>query len=71
MIDIEKVVKEVANNLNLDKEIVDQICKHAFKTTVDIMKSEEDCRDILFNKLFKFKLKRRFNYNKTRKYSKA
>lgn len=35
------------------------------------MKSEEDCRDILFNKLFKFKLKQRFNYNKTRKYSKA
>ena len=33
------------------------------------MKSEDDSRDILFNQLFKFKLKRRYKENKTYKYS--
>lgn len=33
------------------------------------MKNEEDYRDILFNKLFKFKLKTRYKLNKTNKYS--
>ena len=34
------------------------------------MKDDTDVRDILFNKLFKFKLKRRFSENKTQKYTK-
>lgn len=33
------------------------------------MKDETDCHDILFNELFKFKLKRRFKNNKLEKYS--
>jgi hypothetical protein len=33
------------------------------------MKDPEDYREILFNKLFKFKLKSRFKDNKTKNYS--
>lgn len=69
MIDLDQVIKQVAKRLDVDKDIVNTVCKHAFKETVEIMKSEDDCRDILFNQLFKFKLKRRYKENKNQKYS--
>ena len=69
MIVLEDVIKQVSKNLNVDKEIVSQVCKHVFDETARIMKSD-DTSDILFNKLFKFKLKRRFKENKTRPYTK-
>lgn len=69
MIDLDQVIKQVAKRLDVDREIVNAVCKHAFKETVGIMKSEDDCRDILFNQLFKFKLKRRYKENKNQKYS--
>ena len=67
MIDIENVIDEVYKNLNLDRETVSIVCKHVFIDTVDIMKSD-DTKDILFNKLFKFKLKTRFKNNKKQQY---
>ena len=69
MIDLDQVIKQVAKRLDVDRDIVNVVCKHAFKETVEIMKSEDDCRDILFNQLFKFKLKRRYKENKNQKYS--
>ena len=69
MIDLDQVIKQVAKNLNIDKETVATVCKHAFQETVNVMKSEDDCREILFNRLFKFKLKRRYKEDKTQKYS--
>lgn len=69
MIDIDAVIKEVSIRTGVDRDTVDFICKHVFKKTVEIMKDEEDYRDILFNKLFKFKLKTRYKTNKTNKYS--
>ena len=69
MIDIDDVIKEVSKNTGVDKEIVATICKHPFNYTVEVMKDADDIRDILFNQLFKFKLKRRFKENKTQKYS--
>lgn len=67
MIDIEDIIKELSKELNIDKEIISIVCKHPFNYTVDIMKS--DCtKDVLFNKLFKFKLKSRFKKNKKQKY---
>jgi hypothetical protein len=33
------------------------------------MKDDLDTKDILFNKLFKFKLKRRYKENKTKEYT--
>ena len=67
MIDINNVIKEVTNKLNIDEQIVDVVCKHPFKQTVDLMKGD-DTKDILFNTLFKFKLKTRFKNNKKQKY---
>lgn len=67
MIDINNVIKEVSNKLNIDEQIVDIVCKHPFKQTVDLMKGDET-KDILFNTLFKFKLKTRFKNNKKQKY---
>ena len=69
MIEIDQIIKEVSKRLGLDKELVSIICKHPFNCTVDIMKDEKDTQDILFNRLLKFKLKRRFKENKTQKYS--
>lgn len=69
MIDIEQVIKEVSNRTGADKEIVEKVCKHVFDYTVNIMKDDENVQSILFNKLFKFELKRRFKENKTRKYT--
>jgi nucleoid DNA-binding protein len=69
MINIDDVIKEVAKNLNLDKETVNTVCKHVFQETVNLMKSE-NTSDILFNELFKFKLKRRYKEDKQRQYSK-
>lgn len=67
MIDINNIIKEVSNKLNIDEQIVDVVCKHPFKQTVDLMKGD-DTKDILFNTLFKFKLKTRFKNNKKQKY---
>ena len=67
MIDINNVIKEVSNKLNIDEQIVDVVCKHPFKQTVDLMKGD-DTKDILFNTLYKFKLKTRLKINKKQKY---
>jgi len=69
MITLDDVIKEVSINLNLDKDLVAEVCKHPFRETVNIMKSD-DTSDILFNELFKFKLKRRYKQDKQRQYSK-
>jgi hypothetical protein len=69
VIDIEKVIKDVSKNLDIDKELVSTVCKHVFQSVVDTMKDEEDTRDILFNQAFKFKLKRRYKESKQKQYS--
>lgn len=68
MITLEDVIKEVSKRLDVDKELVNVICKHPFLQTVEIMKSDNDTKDIMFNKLFKFKLKKRYKENKTKQY---
>ena len=70
MISIDDAIKKVAKNLNIDIELVSAVCKHPFIQTVQIMKDEENTQNILFNNLFKFKLKRRYKENKLRGYSK-
>ncbi len=69
MITLDDVIKQVSKNLDIDRDIVNTVCKHVFQQTVDIMKSD-DTSDILFNEMFKFKLKRRFKEDKNRQYSK-
>lgn len=69
MITIDEVIKEVSKNLNLDRDLVATVCKHPFEQTVKLMKSD-DVSDILFNELFRFKLKKRYKENKQREYTK-
>jgi len=69
MTDIEQVIKEVSKRTGIDKEIVNTVCRHPFLQTVELMKDDNNIQDILFNQLFKFKLKRRYKENKIQKYT--
>ena len=69
MIELDKVIKEVSKRLDLDKDLVATVCKHPFQETVNQMKDVDNVSDILFNQLFKFKLKRRYKENKSKEYS--
>lgn len=69
MITIDDVIKEVSKRTEVDRELVAIICKHPFSYTVEVMKHDTDTKDILFNQLFKFKLKRRFKENKQQNYT--
>lgn len=66
---IDKVCKDISKELNIDFNIVRKIVMYEFKFIVDTMKNNNDTRDILINKLFKFKLKSRFKENKNIKYT--
>ena len=66
---IDKVCKQIAKDLNEDPNVVKQIVMHQFQFVVDVMKDEDDTRDVLINKLFRFKLKKRFRDNKQSNYS--
>lgn len=66
---IDKVCRQIANDLNEDPNVVKQIVMHQFQFVVDVMKDEDDTRDVLINKLFRFKLKKRFKDNKQSSYS--
>lgn len=66
---IDKVCRQIANDLNEDLNVVKQIVMHQFQFVVDVMKDEDDTRDVLINKLFRFKLKKRFRDNKQSNYS--
>ena len=69
MMNIDKVCRQIANDLNEDPNVVKQIVMHQFQFVVDVMKDEDDTRDVLINKLFRFKLKKRFKDNKQSNYS--
>ena len=69
MIDIEQVIKEVADRTKIDKDLVNTVCKYVFVCIVNTMKDETDTSDILLNKFIKFKLKPRYKEEKQRKYS--
>ena len=69
MMNIDKVCRQMAKDLNEDPNVVKQIIMHQFQFVVDVMKDEDDTRDVLINKLFRFKLKKRFKDNKQSNYS--
>ena len=66
---LDDVCRKISKDLNLNFDIVRNIVMYQFRYTANIMKDPEDTRDILFNKLFKFKLKSRFKENKNLKYN--
>jgi len=65
----DKLCNITAKQLNEDKDLVHQIVMFQFKQIVESMKNIDDTRDILINKLFKFKLKTRYKNNKSLKYT--
>lgn len=69
MIELDQVIKEVAKRTDIDRDIVAAVCKHPFLQTVELMKDDSYTKDILFNQLFKFKLKRRYKENKSKEYT--
>ena len=69
MMNIDKVCRQIAKDLNEDPNVVKQIVMYQFQFVVDVMKDEDDTRDVLINKLFRFKLKKRFKDNKQSNYS--
>ena len=69
MMNIDKVCRQIAKDLNEDPNVVKQIVMHQFQFVMDVMKDEDDTRDVLINKLFRFKLKKRFKNNKQSNYS--
>ena len=69
MMNIDKVCRKIAKDLNEDPNVVKQIIMHQFQFVIDVMKDEDDTRDVLINKLFRFKLKKRFKDNKQSNYS--
>lgn len=66
---IEKTCRSIAKEVGEDYELVHKIVMYQFEFITKVMKDENDYRDILLNKLFKFKLKTRFKENKTKNYS--
>lgn len=69
MMNIDKVCRQIAKDLNEDPNVVKQIIMHQFQFVVNVMKDEDDTKDVLINKLFRFKLKKRFKDNKQSNYS--
>lgn len=67
--ELDKVCRQIAKELDEDYDIVRQIVMFQFYFTTQVMKDETDTHNILFNKLFKFKLKPRFKQNKQNNYS--
>lgn len=60
----EEIIKLISSNTKIDYNTVNEVVKFHFKQVKNIMKDEDDIRDILFNNLFKFKLKTRYKDNK-------
>lgn len=68
MITIDNIIKRITKESGISTETVDKVCKHVFKYSVNIMKDEHNVDDILFNELFKFKLKSRYKKEKSLNY---
>lgn len=69
MKNLDQICRLVAKQLNEDPNVVHKVVMFQFKQISDIMKDPTDIRDILINKLFKFKLKTRYKENKQLKYT--
>ena len=66
--DLNKACRRIAKENQIDLDLVKKVVMYEFKYTKDIMQSD-NTEDILFNKLFKFKLKTRYKENKNQKYT--
>ena len=69
MNNLDKLCNKTARDLKEDKDVVHKLVMFQFKQILERMRDLDDTRDILLNRLFKFKLKTRYKNNKHLKYT--
>lgn len=69
MTDVDEICRQISKTLNEDFSFVKNVVTSQFLFITNVMKDEDDTKDILINKLVRFKLKDRFKKNKERDYS--
>lgn len=69
MTQFKKLCNKTATQLQEDRNLVYKIARFQFEQIMKSIKDLDDTRDILINKLFKFKLKTRYKNNKSLKYT--
>lgn len=65
---IKRTCNRLAKELGEDPNVVYDVVMHQFHFIREVMNDPEDTHDILINKLFRFKLKKRFKKNKQLEY---
>lgn len=69
MTDVDVICRQISKTLNEDFSFVKNVVTSQFLFITNVMKDDDDIKDILINKLVRFKLKDRFKKNKERDYS--
>ena len=69
MTDVDGICRQISKTLNEDFYFVKNVVTSQFLFITNVMKDDDDTKDILINKLVRFKLKDRFKKNKERDYS--
>ena len=69
MTDVDEICRQVSKTLNEEFSFVKNIVASQFLFITNVMKDKDDAKDILINKLARFKLKNRFKENKEKDYS--
>ncbi len=69
MTDVDVICRQISKTLNEDFSFVKNVVTSQFLFITNVMKDDDDTKDILINKLVRFKLKDRFKKNKERDYS--
>ena len=69
MTDVDEICRQISKTLNEDFSFVKNVVTSQFLFITNVMKDGDDTKDILINKLVRFKLKDRFKKNKERDYS--
>ena len=69
MTDVDEICRQISKTLNEEFSFVKNIVASQFLFITNVMKDKDDTKDILINKLARFKLKNRFKENKEKDYS--
>lgn len=69
MTDVDEICRQISKTLNEDFSFVKNVVASQFLFITNVMKDDDDTKDILINKLVRFKLKDRFKKDKERNYS--
>ena len=69
MTDVDEICRQISKTLNEDFSFVKNVVTSQFLFITNVMKDDDDTKDILINKLVRFKLKDRFKENKEKDYS--